>query len=179
MKLKIGFALILLFISLFCPAQSGPLDVTFEFQAYPTGLIPGIRLEKGFGEKNAAHLRLGYQIIDHRDLGKHDDETGSGWGFTLGYQRFFKEGFKGIFVGARSDLWFNKIDWAMNDGTSGKSDIVVVQPTAQAGWLFLFGEKWLLSPTLAFGYEFNVKTEGEPTGEGAIVLLGLNFGHRF
>ncbi len=179
MKLKIGFALTLLLASLFGQAQNTPFDISFEFQAYPTGLIPGIRLEKGFGEKNAAHLRFGYQVIDHRDLGKHDDETGSGWGFTLGYHRYFKGGYQGFFLGARNDFWFNSMEWEMNDGTSGKTDIVVVQPTAQAGWVFLFGEKWLLSPTLSFGYEINVKTEGEATGEGAIILLGLNFGRRF
>jgi hypothetical protein len=179
MKLKIGFSLILLLLGPLGQAQNAPLDLAFEFQAYPTGLIPGIRLEKNFGGKNAAHLRLGYQAIDHRDLGKQDDETGQGWGFSLGYHRYFKPSYQGFFLGARNDIWFNRIDWANNDGTSGQTDITVLQPTAQAGWLFLLGKKFLLCPTLSFGYEINVKTEGEPTGEGAILLLGINLGHRF
>lgn len=164
-------------------AQSGPFDVTFEFQAYPTGLIPGIRFEKGFAEKNAISLRLGYQFIDHRDLGKNDDEWGNGYGFTVGYKRYFKENFRGLFAGIKNDVWWNEMEWKMNPETpdefSGVTDITVIQPTAEAGYLFEFGEGWICSPTVAFGYEVNVKTEGRPTGEGAIFLLGFNLGRRF
>ena len=37
-------------------AQDRVFDLGFEFQAYPTGLIPGLRLESGFGEQHAVHL---------------------------------------------------------------------------------------------------------------------------
>lgn len=164
-------------------AQSGPFDATFEFQAYPTGLIPGVRFEKGFAEKNAVSLRLGYQIIDHRDLGKNDDEVGNGYGFSLGYKRYFKENYQGLYAGVKNDFWWNTIEWKMNPDTpdefSGETDIVVVQPTAEVGYLFAFDNGWILSPTLAFGFEINVETEGRPTGEGAIFLLGVNVGKRF
>lgn len=178
-----------IFAILFCFActgfaQTGPFDVNFEFQAYPAGLIPGLRLEKGFAQKNAASLRLGYQFIDHQDFGKHDDETGSGYGFTLGYKRYLKENFVGWFAGLRNDFWWNEIDW--EDAVLGPAglrigttDIFVVQPTVEAGYAFALGQNWVFSPALAFGFEVNVKTEGEPTGEGAIFLLGLNFGRRF
>ena len=170
------------FVSTFLYSQNNPLDICFEFQAYPTGLIPGVRIEKGFDEKNAVHLRLGYQFIDHRDLGKHSDETGSGYGFTVGYKRYFKDDFNGFFAGIRNDIWFNEIDWEdadVQNTESGTSEIIVLQPTAEAGYLFNLGGNWILAPTLAFGYEVNVKTKGEPTGEGAILLVGVNFGKRF
>lgn len=171
-----------------CPSTisaqtDGSLDLSFEFQAYPTGLIPGLRLEKNFGEKNAAHLRLGYQLIDHRSLGKHDDETGSGYGLTLGYKRYFKTGHEGFSLGLKTDLWFNSIDWTTigeNDAnTSGNTDIIVLQPTIEGGYLFTFGPSWVFTPSVAFGFEWNIKTEGEPTGEGAILLLGFSIGKRF
>jgi len=163
----------------------GSTDLSFEFQAYPTGLIPGIRLERNFGQRNAAHLRLGYQLIDHRDLGKHSDETGSGYGLTLGYKRYFKDAHEGFSLGLKTDLWFNAIDW-IEEPTSpsppvrlGSTDIIVLQPTLEGGYLFTFGPSWVFTPSLAFGFEWNISTKGEPTGEGAIVLLGFSLGKRF
>ena len=183
MKIRISIIALLMMAAVYSNGQSDYLGVHFEFQAYPTGLIPGIRVEKGFAGKNAVHFRLGYQIIDHRDLGKQDDETGNGYGFTLGYKRYFGADFKGFHAGVRNDIWFNEIDW--KDGldtpepTSGTTDILVVQPTAEAGYTWLMGNNWAFTPTVAFGFEVNVKTEGEPTGEGAILLLGIQFGKRF
>lgn len=164
-------------------AQSSVFDIDFEFQAYPTGLIPGLKLEKGFSDHHAVSLRLGYQIIDHRDLGVHEDETGNGYGFTLGYKYYLKPEFKGLSFGVRNDIWFNDIDWKDNLDLpieiSGTSEITVVQPTAEATYLLPVGESWIFAPSIAFGYEINVKTEGEPVGEGAILLIGINFGKRF
>lgn len=180
MKIKHWFTFGCWFVVSLTTAQNSVFDLNFEFQAYPTGLIPGLRLEKGFAGKHALHLRGGYQLIDHRDLGKHDDETGQGYGFTAGYKRYFKEEYKGFHLGLRNDIWFNTIDWTTNAPPSkGTTKIVVLQPTAEAGWLFLLGSHFTLTPSLALGYEINVKTEGEPTGEGMILLIGLQTGYRF
>ena len=189
MKINFCFTISLLFVSSICwppanaqNADGGPFDLVFEFQAYPTGLIPGLRFEKGFANKNALHLRAGYNWIRHGDAARHGDERGNGFGFTLGYKRYARPGFKGLFGGVRNDLWWNKINWKDGQGsneTSGTTDILVVQPTVEAGWLLSLGPKITVSPSLAFGYEINVKTDGEPTGEGAIFLVGLGAGLRF
>jgi hypothetical protein len=167
----------------FISAQNNVLDIDFEFQVYPTGLIPGCKIEKGFAAKNAVHLRLGYQIIDHRDLGVQDDETGTGYGFTLGYKRYIKDGFKAWYLGIRNDIWFNQIDWKSNsaspDKNMGTTDIIVVQPTAELGYLWKLSEDWIISPSFAFGWEVNIQTEGEETGQGSILLFGLSIGRRF
>jgi hypothetical protein len=157
-------------------------DLAFEFQAYPTGLIPGIRLEKLF-KSNAYHLRLGYNWIRHGDAGVHEDERGSGFGLTLGYKRYFSDQDR-FFLGARSDIWFNSMDWKNNIGTSnetnGNTKIVVVQPTAEFGYLvFLQRTDWYIVPTVAFGVEINTKTKGEPVGEGLVLLVGIQVGKRF
>jgi len=68
-------------ISFLCSAQT---DFNVELQVYPTGVIPGIRIENKIGEKTKVHLRLGLNIFDHRDLGVQDNESGWGYGFTLG-----------------------------------------------------------------------------------------------
>jgi len=161
-------------------SQNNPFDINFEFQAYPTGLIPGIRLEKGLNEKLAFHLRLGYNYVDHRDLGVQDDEKGVGYGFTLGWKRYLKDINGGFYLGARNDIWFNSIDWQSDDSGTleiGTTKIIVVQPTAEGGFLFT-KNNFLFAPTVSFGYEINVKTDGKDVGEGAILLIGINVGWR-
>lgn len=164
-------------------AQDRVFDLGFEFQAYPTGLIPGLRLESGFGEQHAVHLRLGYNWLRHQGYGVHEDERGDGFGFTLGYKYYFKPGFERWFLGIKNDIWWNEVDWMDNigqsDEISGTTNITVVQPTLEGGIALPVGENWFFSPTIAFGYEINVVTKGEPTGEGAILLLGFTFGRRW
>ena len=67
----------------------------------------------------------------------------------------------------------------LSDEIGGTTNITVVQPTVEGGCALPVGENRFFSPTIAFGYEINVVTEGEPTGEGAILLLGFTFGRRW
>jgi len=163
--------------------QSKIFDLGFEFQAYPTGLIPGLRLETGFADQHALHLRVGYNVFDHQDYGVQDDETGDGYGFTFGYKYYFKPGFERWFLGIKNDIWWNAVSWKDivngNIVLSGKTNITVVQPTFEAGFAMKVGSDWFFSPSLAFGYEVNVQTKGLPTGEGPIILLGFTFGRRW
>lgn len=166
-------------------AQSGKsLDVGLEVQVYPTGVIPGLHFEYGLSDQDGLLGRVGYNIVNHRDLGVQDDEKGGGFGFSLGYRRYFKADRQGFFLGARTDLWFNKIDWKQDPNliteVKGRSDITVFQPTAEAGYVInLKKEGWSFVPSIAFGAEINIKTEGLPVGEGAVLLLGFTFRKRF
>ncbi len=157
------------------------MDIDFEFQAYPTGLIPSLRLEAASG-KGAGHFRIGYNWIRHGSNGVHQNERGHGFGFSFGYKRYFKEGQLGYFAGIKNDLWFNEIDWKDNIGSanelSGRTDLIVVQSTVTAGYMFRLNPVMVIAPTLSFGYEINAWTDGEPTGEGAIFLLGFHVGRR-
>lgn len=150
-------------------------SLNLELQVYPTGIIPGVRIEKQVGNKTLAHLRVGLNIFDHRDLGVQDEESGAGYGFTLGVSRLLKKNFE---LGIRNDIWFNNVDWVDNTGPSpfpGETSITVLQPTIELGYRHQ-GERLIIKPTLAFGLEWNVITDGEPTGEGPIVLVGVIIG---
>lgn len=169
-------------------------DLGIEFQVYPTGIMPGLRFETNLNARSTATLRLGLNIFDHKDFPKqaginmHDSETGSGPGFSLGYKRYFRKSLTGLYLGLRNDIWFNKVDWSTTYEcincepitTIGETKIIVVQPTIETGWLFLLGKKqrFLITPELAFGYEWNVKVEGDPTGYGFILLAGARLGMR-
>ena len=159
-------------------------DIGLEIQAYPTGVIPGLHFEYGLSDKNGLFARVGYNIVNHRDLGVQDNEKGGGFGFSVGYRRYFKADRQGFFLGARADLWFNKIDWKENPNliteVQGRTEITVFQPTAEAGYVVdLKKGNWSFVPSIAFGAEINVKTSGRPVGEGAVLLLGFTFRKRF
>lgn len=164
--------------------SSKSYDVGLEIQAYPTGVIPGIHFEYGLSEKDGLLGRVGYNIVNHRGLGIQDNEKGGGFGFSVGYRRYFKTNRQGFFLGARTDLWFNKIDWKENPTLpteiKGQTDVTVFQPTAEAGYVInLKQEGWSFVPSIAFGAEINIKTTGRPVGEGAVLLLGFAFRKRF
>jgi len=146
-----------------------------EIQVYPTGIIPGLRLEKFLNSYSSINLRIGYQFIDHRDLGVQDDETGSGYGASLAYRRFFNDDHRGFSLAVRTGIWFNTIDWE-TDGVTGTTDITVVQPVLLGEYAFRPSSAYTITPSLGFGMEWNAVTDGEPTGEGAILLVGLSVG---
>ena len=181
MTLKFVFSGIGLLLAMFCNGQSSFLDINFELQVYPTGIIPGVRIE-GVEGLNAVHFRFGYNWIRHGDHRKHEDERGQGFGLTFGHKRYFKSYQKGWYAGLKNDFWFNEIDWKNNigqvDETNGYSEIIVVQPTAEFGYIFQLTPSVVISPNIAFGYEVNIKTSGEQTGDGAIFLIGFQVGKR-
>ena len=111
---KVFFAFLLFCNFQFLFAQdsfSNYNEFGIEFQQYPTGILLGAKGELGFKAHQSFDFRMGYNFVDHRDQGKHDNEEGGGFGFTLGYRYYFNPQNVNFFLGIRSDLWFNKIDW--------------------------------------------------------------------
>ena len=158
-------------------------NVSLEVQQYPTGTIAALQLERRLADQHAVHGRLGVQRIRHEDYGEHDDERGDGFGFSLGYRYYRSPEQVGWSAGFRTDLWWNSLDWTDNinqaDERRGETDVVVLQPTIEVGYLHLLNSEFFITPTVAFGFEINIDTDGEDTGEGPIWLLGLHLGRRF
>lgn len=177
----------ILFISISSLAQR---SIGIETQTYPAGIIPSIRFDVGISENLNFNSRIGYNFTDRRDWGKHDNEKGGGFGFGLGIEKtnFLTEN---LSLNFRTDLWFMEIDWkdtkticgivppCFKMPISGETNIVVLQPTLGLAYQLPISDQFFLKPSLSFGYEVNVKTEGEPVGEGAILLIGVQFGKYF
>lgn len=181
MKNKINFILGLLLVASIAIGQNKVTDIGFEIQVYPTGIIPGIRAEKSIHKHGVGSIRLGYQIMDHQDFGIHDDEKGSGYGLTVGYKHYFQKYFTGLHLSLRTDAWYNTLDWKDNTDAGlvkGVTKILVLQPTVELGWTFPLSDNFMLVPAFAAGFEKNVYTEGEPTGEGLILLVGVTAAYR-
>ncbi|MEL6660380.1 MAG: DUF3575 domain-containing protein [Bacteroidota bacterium] len=183
MKYTIGllFSLLLAF-SASGQSTSNYVALGLEFQQYPTGSIPGIRLGVSVAEHHSLDFRVGYNIVYHGDAGVRQLEEGGGFGISPGYQYWFRSEHEGLFLGARVDFWFNTIDWKDNIGlpneVNGVTEITVVQPTIMGGYSIPIGQKLYLTPTLAVGAEINTQQEGEDVGEGAILLAGIQFNYR-
>jgi hypothetical protein len=156
----------------------------FEAQWYPAGYQLMLTHELGISEKDAFHVKLGYNIARRQDFSPYNDlENGGGWGFTLGYRHYFSEAVSGFYVGGRVDLWWLTIDW--EDGlnnpspTMGTTNITVLQPTGEVGYLYNIPDSPLsIGINAAAGWEINVVTDGEEVGQGAIGLLGLRLRYR-
>jgi len=159
------------------------VDMGLEIQQYPTGFLLGVRMELSLAAHHSMEMRLGYNTLDHKDFGVHESEIGGGLGGTLGYRYYFKEKKEGFFLGGRMDFWWNSVDWMDNIGSGNEvwenTKVGVFQPTAIGGYLFLLADQVVITPTLAAGVEVNVITRGEPVGQGAILLWGLNLAYRF
>jgi len=151
-------------------------DISFELQAYPTGIIPGFSIDYKIGDRSWLYGRIAYNWIRHRDLGEHEDERGYGFGLSIGYKYNLSADDIGWRIGIKSDVWRNIIDWT-EGSDSGSSDITVIQPTIELSYIILKNEL-IVIPSLAAGFEVNVRTVGEKTGQGAILLIGLQLGKR-
>ncbi len=151
-----------------------------HIQAYPAGIIGTLSLSYQPGIQHVFSGYGGFNTTDRRDWGKHDDESGTGPGFGLGWHYYFNTAPAGFYAGVRTDLWFLTIDWKENNGATGTTDITVLQPTARIGYTFLPGQgTWFIDTNVSLGAEINIETEGDPVGEGAILLVGVGLGYRF
>ncbi len=167
----------IVFFLLIAFSSYGQKNIYFgpELQIYPTGILPGVRIEFPTSQKTSIHLRAAAQLINHRNLGKHDSEKGRGYGLSAGYRYAFSDLLHGSSLSLRADWWHNTIDWENKPDAgiqkSGTTTIDVFQPTLVYEYVINAGSITFI-PSLSTGIEWNVKTSGEPTGEGAIVLLG-------
>ncbi len=151
-----------------------------ELQVYPTGLIPGLTYEQALaGRPWTFSLRLAGNFFDHKDFGVQLSERGKGIGLSPGWNVYLHPFFsRSLFFGLRSDFWRNFVQWEniTSNGVlvAGETRLLVVQPTALVGYRWA-GSGWKFALTAALGFEINVLTQGEPTGQGAIFLLGFVF----
>lgn len=175
--------------------EKRPIELSFEYQMYPAGMIPGLKVEVGVGQyfKHSMSARLCYHRVRRHGWGKHGDERGNGFGASIGYKYYIIKPMKGLYTGARAsvskltidyrDIGDDEIFGTEDDGNFGQSKVVVIQPTIEFGYKFLFpigrGKILFITPQIAAGFEYNAITDGEAVGKGATGLWGVDIGLRF
>ncbi len=149
-----------------------------EVQIYPAGIIAGVQGRSVIDDASEVTFRVAYNTTDRQDFGEHDDETGGGPGFGMGWRRYFGPDHTEWLLGGRIDFWFLEIDWEDDPPASvqkGSTDVIVLQPTVEGGYTFALDGGWRFDLTLSVGAEINIEEDGDDVGEGAIGLLGFSF----
>lgn len=158
-------------------------NIGLEYEYYPAGQIFGLVGEYFINNEHALHAKLGANVARRKDFsGLNDDERGWGPGFTLGYRYYFDGTMKNFYVGLRADMWSMDIDWkdSTNSPTSGTTEILVFQPTAEFGYSLNFGvnKMWNFKAAIVNGLEINVVSNGKDVGQGFITLGQITVARR-
>lgn len=151
---------------------------TAELRLYPTGQIVGAGLTWRLDARTEWGASALYNRAQRGDAGRHENESGEGFGAGLELSRFWKREPQGWFYGTRAELIRLDIDWR-DPGRIGDSSITVLQPTLRLGYRSLPFFRGLSATFAAnVGAEINVVTRGEKVGEGAIGLLSFALSRR-
>ena len=155
-------------------------------QIYPAGQILQIRTLVRQGSGMDVRLYAGINRARRQDFGEKDDEEGFGAG--LGLDVVKSPDASGIYYGGKLDLWYLNIDWEDVENPcpddakclapeilrTGETQLLVVQPTATFGYRYIPSESSIaLEFSLSLGAEINAHTDGDPVGEGLILLGGI------
>lgn len=155
--------------------EKGLVAWGLDAQRYPAGFIFQAKADWAVGKKGLLMAKGGYNLARRQDFGKKDKEEGGGFGFSGALREYFKPGRTGFYSELQISTWFLDIDWEDDIPVRrGSTDITVIQPTIGIGYDLLLPPNVKLSMIIAFGYELNVITSGEPVGEGGISLVGLS-----
>jgi len=150
---------------------------TAELRLYPVGQIASAGLTWRLDAQTEWGASVLYNRARRGDAGRHEDESGDGFGLGVEASRFWNPAPQGWFYGVRAEVFALDIDWR-DPGRAGDSSVTVIQPTLRVGYRTrpFFRN---LSATVAAnaGAEINVTTRGEKVGEGAIGLLSFALGY--
>ncbi len=155
-------------------------QIGVEVQWYPAGWIIGPVFNYFIAPKHILNFRAGVNIIDRHDWsGLNDSEKGTGYGGSIGYRYLFTPKKSSFFAGARVDLWSTNIKWENKTGTpqatSGTTNILVLQPSAEIGyWIRFKRSDWSMVLAGGVGQEINIETDGREVGQGGMWLLGIS-----
>ncbi|MFN0030621.1 MAG: hypothetical protein ACKVOR_00530 [Flavobacteriales bacterium] len=180
-------SVLFLIIASFANAQdrtSNPLGFSIGAQLYPAGIIPHLQLLLPMRDHLALNFRFGYNSADRKDFSPHNEhEEGGGFGTTIGLRRYFtlRKGF--AFGGLNSDIWNLTINWSdtkAGEKTTGSTDILVLQPWLEAGYLLpISNSNFDIGTSLGFGREINLITIGDEVAQGWMGSLSLFIKVRF
>ena len=155
-------------------------EVGMDIQWYPAGWLIGPIYQYHPKTHHAFFAKLGVNFANRHDWsGLNDDEKGIGYGGSLGYRYYLKPQMSTFFIGTRGELYNTYIHWKNDIGmpaeTSGRTQIIVYQPSFEVGyWARIPKTKWCLTISSGAGIEINVVTKGKPVGEGGMWLATIS-----
>ena len=125
-------------------------------------------------------LGLGIKTAYRPISGTHDNEKGRGWGGSLGYRYYFSALPKGIYIGARADVWNMKMYRTANL-TTESTKVLILQPNLEAGHTFLVNDLFFFTVFISAGQQITISSPGDKFnyGNGFVPSAGISVGWRF
>ena len=163
--------------------SQGRMDLGFEIQGYPAGIIPTVTANFFIINQVALRIRLGGNFANRRDFSPYNDnENAKGFGASTGLVVYFPYKLGHFTAGATIDFWNMYTNWKDSLSSAnpimGKTYTLVFQPWVDVGYLFnIKNTRINLGTTLGFGKEINIITRGERVGEGWMnsITFTLNY----
>lgn len=161
--------------------QSHKVDYAISAQFYAAGFIPTFNADVYLNQNSSLLFRVGANFVDRQDFSEfNDNETGNGFGASLGYRKHYPLKKGKIIAGINNDVWNLWIDYKnapdSNRPSSGTSYTLVLQPWLEAGYLHPIGNKEKqLGLSLGFGREINAITNGRKVAQGFIGSFTLQY----
>lgn len=185
MKNKLTIFASILFVGAVSVCASQTLENKTLFglsaQFYPAGIITTINAEHFTTENTSFVYRLGGNFVNRQDFSnENDNETGGGFGGSVGFRKHFPQKKGNFIAGLNLDIWNLWIDWKNDIGlqnqTSGNTYTLVLQPWLEAGYFFnLKNTSSQLGFTAGFGREINAITNGKDVAQDWIASLTVQF----
>ena len=155
-------------------------DAGGEYQYAKDGPAFNLQLAFNAEEYHAIVLRAGYMKAMGKTTSAHTNESGSGWGGSIGYRYHFSVIPKRFFIGARAGLWNLNINWSVPEA-EGVTKLLVLQPAIETGFTWVINDCFFITPQLSASVQTTLNTKGEKVayGTGFIPMAGISAGWRF
>ncbi len=157
------------------------MDVGAEFLKYKDGSFIGLHL--GFNAKmhHSVHTSLGYYAASDETPAYYYNKSKGGLGINLGYRYYVKPRPDGFFVGAKANLFTNKIilDPQLNTQTpEGPYTSMNFIPAVQAGYMFLINDMFFITPSIEAGIKTNLQKKITTDKSKSAFLAGISCGFK-
>jgi hypothetical protein len=174
---KLNIILALFFYCLCASSQQVDIgyrttDVGIEFLNYKDGSFIGLHF--GFNAKlhHSFHSSVGYYFAGNETPASYSNKSNGGVGINLGYRYYVKPRPDGFFVGAKANLFTNKI---IPVGPYTSMNFI---PAVQTGYMLLINDMFFITPSIEVGIKTNLQQKISTDKSKSAFLAGISCGFK-
>lgn len=179
---KLSIALAFLFFCITISAQQVDIgyrttDVGAEFLKYKDGSFIGLHL--GFNAKlyHSFHVSLGYYTASDKTPPNYYNKSKGGIGINLGYRYYVKPRPDGFFVGAKANLFTNKVILTTQTPVGPYTSSIFI-PALQTGYMFLINDMFFITPSVEAGIKTNLQEKLSGNKSKSVFVVGISCGFK-
>jgi hypothetical protein len=179
---KLNIVLAFLFFYISASAQEVDIgyrttDVGAEFLNYTDGNFFGLHL--GFNAKlhHSFHTSLGYYVAGDKTPPNYYNKSKGGLGVNLGYRYYVKPRPDGFFVGAKVNLFTNKVILTTQTPLGPYTSSILI-PALQTGYMFLINDMFFITPSIEAGIKTNLQQKINAAKNKSVFLAGISCGFK-